>query len=162
MPVKARDPVVVPDPSPVAPSVPLDPDEEPPDVPLAPEVVLVPLAAVVEVVPPEEVVAAVVDAVVVVGDEVVVGVEVEERPPGTADHTKPFGSVELAVKVIWVFQLSVRALEELAQAMPVSHSPLPARRVARGILAAATAGPHSKFNGRVVTSPVVGAVLNGP
>jgi hypothetical protein len=103
-------------------------------------------------------------AVVLVVDDVVVVVGVLPGGPGTADQTNPLGSEELAVKVISVFQLSVRAPEAfpLAQAMPTSHTPLPASSVASGILAAATAGPHSRFNGKVVTSPVTGAVLKGP
>jgi hypothetical protein len=101
--------------------------------------------------------------VLVVDDEVVVVVGLVGGP-GTADQTKPSGSVELAVKVISMFQLSVRApaVLELAQATPTSHTPPLASSVASGILPATTAGPHSRFTDRVWTTPVDGAVLNGP
>jgi hypothetical protein len=124
MPVNGSVPVPVPE-SP-EPLLPLEPDVDPSDVPLAAAVVVVePVAAVVAVVDPLAVVAAVVEplAAVVVGDELP---EVPVLPgrPGTADHTNPLGSEELAVKVISVFQLSVRRPALVTQAMPASHTPL--------------------------------------
>jgi hypothetical protein len=44
--------------------------------------------------------------------------------PGTADQVNPLGSEVDLVKVIWVFQLSVRTPELLAQARPPSQIPL--------------------------------------
>lgn len=128
-------------------------------------------AAVVEVVE-EELVGAVELVVEVEEDELVGAVElvvellddevVVDGGPGTADHTKPSGSDPLALNVISMFQLSVRAPVELAQATPTSHTPPLASSVASGILPATTAGPHSRFTERVWTTPVDGAVLNGP
>jgi hypothetical protein len=90
-------------------------------------VVVVVHGAVVDVVD-DEVVEVVVDAGVVVdvvvhGTVVVVVVELVVVTLGTV-HTNPFGSAKFAVKVTWVFQLSVSAPLLFAHAMPASHTPL--------------------------------------
>jgi hypothetical protein len=161
IPVKGRDPVVLPEAPAVVPEVPVDPDEEEPDVPLAPAVVPVPPVAVVPVVPPEEVVDPVVDPVVEAVVDAAVVVVVVVVVAAAAAQTNPSGSVELAVKVIWVLQKSVTVPEELAQTTPASNTPPPARTVDNS-LSEAIAGPNSKSMGRVVICPVTGAVLNGP
>ena len=88
-------------------------------------VVVVVHGAVVDVVD-DEVVEVVVDAGVVVDVVVhgtVVVVELVVVTLGTV-HTNPFGSAKFAVKVTWVFQLSVSAPLLFAHAMPASHTPL--------------------------------------
>ena len=83
------------------------------------EVVVLGSLVVVVVVLGSLVVVAVVLEVVVLLEVVVVGVVVEP-----AEKTNPWGSPVELVKVTGAFQLSVRAPEELAQAMPAIQAPV--------------------------------------
>ncbi len=136
------------------------------------DVVVVEACSLVVVVDDDVVVVEAGSLVVVVDDDVVVVeagsevdvVEVDDElvvlpgGPGTADQTNPLGSEELAVKVISVFQLSVRTPAPVTQAMPASHTPLvpPVYSRSGNRPKEVTAGPNSKSFGKVVTTLLEG------
>jgi hypothetical protein len=166
IPVNARTPVV---PDPVDDVAPLKPDVDPGSTPEPVEpvpleadalgealaaVVVVALPAVVEVELPDVVevdVPVVVDVVVVGGRVVDVVPPDVPGAPGTADQTKPLGSLLFAVNVISTFQLSVSTPAPVTQATPASQTPpVPPRTVATSP-SALRPGPHSRSLGSVGT-----------
>ena len=103
--------------------------------------------------------------------KVVVAAEVNagaELPAGTAVQVNPVGSVELALKVIWMPQLSVTTPLVLAHASPTCQAPLavvPEPEYSSWASVAPppdTRGAHSKLLGIPTICPVPMAVLTGP
>ncbi len=118
-----------------------------------PPSVVVVVDSVVVVIPPSAVVVVVLPGSEVVVLLVVVVVEGLDGGPGTADQVKPLGSLESAVKVTSVFQLSDSVPVAFTQAIPASQVPLvppaPSRMDKRPL---ETAGTHSNWFDKVGTT----------